>query len=141
MKPPILCFDTLDDRRELTVLLAKLPPRVRVAFVGWCCEQIQSPTRPTPSVRNWPTVRAAERGEMGADDRLTTTLYTDVLILSSQWGLDLTRAACELERWVRRPSGRRPSPPASPSSRPCAPGAASSRTPCTAGSSRRHRSR
>lgn len=124
-KSPILAFDTLDDRRELFWLMGKLAPRERVRFVGWCCGQIASPTRPTPSLRNWPTVKAAERGEAGADDRLTTTLYTDVLVLSSQWGLDLTRAAVELERWVRRPS-----------SSPCASATASSRTPGTAGSTR-----
>ena len=129
MKSSILAFDTLDDRRELFRLLGKLAPRERVRFVGWCCGQIGSPTRPTPSLRNWPTVKAAERGEAGADDRLTTTLYTDVLVLSSQWGLDLTRAAVELERWVRRPSSR-------PSSSPCASATASSRTPGTAGSTR-----
>lgn len=130
MKPPILAFDTLDDRRELFWLLGKLPPRERVRFVGWCCSQIASPTRPTPSLRNWPAVKAAERGEAGADDRLTTTLYTDVLVLSSQWGLDLSRAAVELERWVRRPASR-------PSSSLCASATASSRTPGTAGSTRR----
>ena len=105
-KPPILAIDTLDDRREVWHLLHRLPPARRVAFLADCCRRVPGNARghrPTPSARMAPTVAAAARCD-AADHRLTTLVYTDLLVLSSQWGLDLAAAAVRLEGWVRRPA-------------------------------------
>lgn len=105
-KPSLLVLDTLDDRREIWSLLHRLSPRDRVRFLGWCCSQVAAPgsTRPTPSLlRMGEVIGMADRCDR-ADDRLTNEVYGDVLVLASQWGLDLGRAAVVLERRAR---GRR----------------------------------
>lgn len=104
MTPPLLLLDTRDDRRELVVLLAKLSPAARVAFLGWCCSRCAGPngTRPAPSVlRMGETIKMAYRCDR-ADNRLVNEVYADLLLLASQWGLDLAAAAAELERRVRQ---------------------------------------
>ena len=135
MKHSLLVLDTLDDRREIWHLLHKLPPSRRIEFMDWCCANVSGPNgmRPTPSrLRMAETIRMAYRCDR-ADERLTNELYIDVLMLSSQWNLDLGRAAVELERWVRRPV---PAPAPPPASGPCAVGAGPIRTADTPGNGR-----
>lgn len=106
MKPSILTLDTLCDRKEIWSLLHKLSPHRRVEFLDWCCEQVSGPgkMRPVPSrLRMAETIRMAYRCDK-ADLRLTNECYTDCLMLSSQYKLDLGRAAVELEARVKRPN-------------------------------------
>lgn len=106
MKPRILVFDTLDDRREIVTLLDKLPPAKRIAWLSWCCRQsakpqkgmfprVQQKTKELADKARWDTV---------ASDRLTVECYSDLWHLVGQYDLDVDRAVNRLERMVRRPS-------------------------------------
>jgi hypothetical protein len=102
-KPSVVVMDTKDDRRELWSLLHRLPPGARVAFLMRCCSEV----RKRDKYSNGPVatgfeemVREAQRCDRG-DDRLTNEVYGQMIILSSQWGLDLYRAGLELERRAR----------------------------------------
>lgn len=100
--PTLLQLDTRDDRREIWHLLHRLSPKRRAAYLAWCCSRVAGPgqTRPTVSHRMTETVVMSYRsGEH--DLRLTNEVYTDVLALAAQWGLDLAAAAVELERRVK----------------------------------------
>lgn len=107
MKPSYLVFDTLDDRRELHALLHRLPPAARVAFLEECCRRVADARgngpRPVPSMRAV-MVPDAVRCDRG-DDRLTAAVYSDIVALAHQHGLDLARVALDLERFAR---GRHP---------------------------------
>lgn len=100
MKPGILTIDSLDDRKEVSILLSKLPPRKRVAFMAWCARQTQSGGRGVGYVPDWSMVRDAERSDR-ADDRLTTESYTLFLVMVAQWNLDVGKAVIQLERAAR----------------------------------------
>ncbi len=98
-----LALNTLDDRRELDRLLARLPPRRRVAFLARCCGRAAVPHSATrPGVRHdtWARVPSAERDDE-ADRRLTTEVYFDLWCLAMQYGLDLRQAALDLEAEVK----------------------------------------
>lgn len=128
-KPSLLQIDTLDDRREIWHLLHRLRPDRRLAFLDWACSVVVAPggVQPVPSrFRMAATIAAAWR-DTDADERLTDMLYGDVLLLGSQWGIDLTSAALLLEQWVRRPQDYS-------SASPCTSATAASRTPCSSGS-------
>lgn len=103
MSDPILAFDTLDDRREMHTLLAKLPPARRVAFLAACCAEVTLPgsaVRPQPAP--WLAARARDAGRCDrADDRLTAEVYTDMIALANAYNLDLGKALLKLERLVR----------------------------------------
>ncbi|HYH67752.1 MAG TPA: hypothetical protein VD866_23850 [Urbifossiella sp.] len=101
-KPSVLVMDTLSDRRDIWHLLNRLAPKARVRFVGWCCERITNEVghRPVPRY-NRELIDLAYRDD-SADLRVTNSAWTDLLNLSSQWGLDLGVAAVELERRVRQ---------------------------------------
>ena len=102
MKPSILTFDTLDDRRELHTLLGNLCPENRVLFLARCC--LRTPgTTIRPNMRTMGVRLAAASTDPQADMELTNEVYADLLILSSQWGLPLFPTACDLEDIVRRP--------------------------------------
>lgn len=103
MNKSLLVMDTLDDRRELHALLAKLPPRSRVSFVAWCCSRARGVLgrKPVASSRFAPLIEQAGRCSRG-DDRLTNECYSDLLALSLSYDLDMGAAARELERRVRR---------------------------------------
>lgn len=130
-RPSILVLDTLDDRRELWCLLHRLSPRRRVSFLADCCDRVRRPdgAGPVASRRMAPAVALAYRCGR-ADDRLTTEVYGDLLVLACQWGLDLAAAAAALEGRVRRRGDRRDGPPAASASTPSA---APARTPCSTG--------
>lgn len=96
-------MDTLSDRRDVWELLNRLSPRARVGFIRWCCSRITANAghQPRP-VYDVALIDLAYR-DGSADLRVTNAAYNDVLILSTQWGLDLAAAAVELERRVRKP--------------------------------------
>lgn len=128
-KPSLLVLDTLDDRREIHSLLHRLPPPARVRFLAWACAVVPGVRGNRPLPQPMPEmVRDAVRCGRG-DDRLTNSVYFDVLVLAAQWELDLRFAAEQLERLVRRPGYRLPPP----SSSACAPPAAPVRTVCSSG--------
>lgn len=95
-----LTLDTLDDRRELVTLLAKLPPGDRVRFLSAACATAKKPHSPKPVYRR-ATVEAAYRHDHD-DHRLTNAVYFDLLTLGMQWGVDLVDVAKRLESVVRR---------------------------------------
>lgn len=79
MKPQFLQYDTLDDRREVYCLLARLSPTRRLGYLRWCCSQAVVPnsrTRPGPARK---TVELAElaRRDSSADTRLTLDIFFD----------------------------------------------------------------
>ena len=136
MKPTLLQIDTLDDRREIWHLLHRLPPDARLAFMDWACSLVVAPgnTRPVMSrLRMAATIAAAWR-DNDADEQLTNLLYGDLLVLGSQWGVDLVRCTLALEQWVKRPQDRR-------AFAACTSAAAASRTPGSSGSAHRPDSR
>lgn len=103
MNRSIVLLDTLDDRREIHALLHRLPPQGRVAFLRWCCDQVRNrKANPNPDMRRMrDRIAHAQRGNEAHDDALTNETYWDVLALGAQYGLDLRRAAVELESRVR----------------------------------------
>jgi len=99
-------LDNLDDRRELMVLLGKLPPRERVEFVNKAAASVQrGPTRTLVSRKTRRLAMEAARSD-DADSRLTLDLYFDLWMLAMQHGLDLERTAKSLESLVS--GGRTP---------------------------------
>lgn len=104
-KPSLLQIDTLDDRREIWHLLHRLRPDRRLAFMDWACAQVHAPggTRPIVSRFRMAAVIAESWRCSQADERLTNLLYGDLLLLGSQWGIDLTAAAVKLEQAAKRP--------------------------------------
>lgn len=125
----LLECDTLDDRREIWALLHRLPPAARVRFLAWACSAVPGVRGNRPLPQPMPEmVREAMRCERG-NDRLTNSIYFDVLCLSAQWKLDLRYAAEQLEQLVKRPGYRLPAPSSSPSTSQ----SASARTACSTG--------
>lgn len=104
MKPSLLVIDTKDDRREIWHLLHRLAPRMRAKFLKWCCDRAAADSKGyQPVVRvTREEIRDAMRTDDG-DNRLTNSIYSLVLVLGSQWKLDLVAAAVELESRVKRP--------------------------------------
>lgn len=98
----LLVLDTLDDRREIHHLLAKLPPRRRIAFLDWCTRQVKNDKGDTPHpIFDQRQLELAMRCDR-ADLRLTNEVYSDLWILVGQWRLDPVLMADTLESWVRR---------------------------------------
>lgn len=78
-KPAYLQLDTLDDRKEIYTLLARLSPARRLAWLRWCCRRAVVPnsaTHPGPARK---TVELAElaRRDSSADERLTLDVFFD----------------------------------------------------------------
>ena len=97
--------DNLDDRREIWLLLHRLSPRARFAFLGWACSQasLTHGAKPTPRwLTMGPVVLQAEKGDEEADRRLTTEIRMDLVCLGLQFGVDLAALAARLESVVRR---------------------------------------
>jgi hypothetical protein len=106
-KPTVLTLDTLDDRREIWHLLHCLHPRRRVEFLSWCCGQVRAingGTGPVPHGHGG-MLRAAIQGDDAQDQRLTTTIYTELGMLASQQRIEMKEAAIMLEQFARRQSG------------------------------------
>ena len=98
----LLSLDTLDDRREIWGMLARLSPSLRVAFLArWCARVPRERGTPKPSLfRMGATVKAA-RTCGTADRRLTNELYHDFLQLACNFGVDLGLVAADLEQVTR----------------------------------------
>jgi hypothetical protein len=102
-KSPLLQLDDLDSRREVHRLLSLLSPRGRVRFLKWACSQAKGKNVPVPRIARSDVDYAYRCGR--ADDRLTNTIFADLVALAAQWELDLPAVAVALEAWAR---GRHP---------------------------------
>lgn len=104
MNSQLRVLDNTDDRRELHGLLAKLPPRERVAFLERCCKNVPQGRGKLPVPAVWKmraTVEMAMRCDR-ADLALTNEIYCDLQSLFAEFGLDAVKTAVELERLVRK---------------------------------------
>jgi len=101
-------FDNLDDRRELHRLLLRLPPRRKLEFLRWACQQASltpgCTTKPQPGHETVELARRAMQrpGDETLNERLSLEIFYDVFALASQWEFSLDAAARELERWGRK---------------------------------------
>lgn len=96
-------LDTLDDRREIWHLLHRLSPASRVAFLRRWCDRIRAANKHGngPAPMGFDTlIREANRCERG-NERLTNTVYCDLVAASAQWELDLVAVAADLEAEAR----------------------------------------
>lgn len=104
-RPQITLDDTLDSRRELHRLLSKLPPRDRIKFLEFCCASVPQNEKghlPVPRVGKMrATVEMAYKCDR-ASDVLTNEIYCDLLVLATQYKLDLLKTAKALEQLVRQ---------------------------------------
>lgn len=103
----LLLTSTIGDRKELRALLHRLPPLDRLRFLCECFGHIDAP-HSCPSARNMPLAKA--RTDSSADAWVTRCVYLDLLMLASQFSLDLDAAAHRLAGFVRRPAGLRECP-------------------------------
>lgn len=103
-RPAYLCLDTRDDRREIHDLLTRLPPRQRIAFMRWACEQATLPHSTRHPGVSRKTVRLAQRAERdgSADRALALDLYFDVWHLAMNYDFDLNAALEKLVEMVRQ---------------------------------------
>ena len=104
----IRSLDTLDDRREVWSLLARLSPRARYQFLAWACSQCFLPhtrVHPTPSwLRMGKRIRDATAGDESQDLALTNEIYTDLWMLVTQYRLSARATAERLEAFVKQVS-------------------------------------
>lgn len=99
----LLTLDTLDDRREIWILLHRLPPVERVRFVGAACERVSAANGGQgPRPARYRAMLEAARWCDRADVALTNSAYLDLLQLAANWKLDLSVAALRLETLVRQ---------------------------------------
>lgn len=98
-----LSHDNLDDRREIHTLLHYLPPADRIRFLVWVCKRSQElhPGRGIGYIIDRPLLDEAYRSDRG-NDRLTTSLYTELLSVVCQWGVPIAEIAVRLVDAVRR---------------------------------------
>lgn len=105
-KHQLLTVDTLDDRREVYHLLARLSPVRRVRYLESVCARTTLPNtqvHPKLSADTYRWMRAAVAGDSGADDRLTLDCYLMLWQLgSANYRLNLAQMLGELEQWGRR---------------------------------------
>ena len=96
-------FDSLDDRREIYYLLARLPPRRRVQWLAHACSGAvipQSRTRPHVSPKTWARAEACQRDD-SLDEGLTTEVFFDFWTMAANYGLDVAKAIEALVRMAR----------------------------------------
>ncbi len=100
---PVLAFDNLDDRREIMLLLARLNPPKRLAFVRWFCSQARlGPWGLIPRVQAKTEKTAREAmTDSGADERLTLELYLDLWRVGADYEISLDVAFRKLVEVVR----------------------------------------
>lgn len=95
-------FDTLDDRREIWVLLSKLRPVDRLGFLKVAAAWSVGPDGRTPPEleplrRDAEMVRAANGGDREADRQLTQTCWGWLMMLGNGWNLDMAKVTITLE--------------------------------------------
>lgn len=104
MKSQLLVVDDLDSRREIWVLLGKLPPDERFGFLRWACASVPqgrgSLLPPPVPYLTCSSVAAARRCDRESD-RLTNECYSTLLSLLNDFNVDAMGLARELERRVR----------------------------------------
>ncbi len=104
-----LQLDDLDSRREFSRLLDYLPPRARVDYLGWVCQQAFLPgSRIHPAVAQSTRDMAEQaRFDDSRSDRLTLDVVVDLFHMCGNYSIDLHHCLSHLEQWVKR-EGRRP---------------------------------
>jgi hypothetical protein len=99
-KPPLVVYDTVDDRKEAVRLLARVPPWVRVGWMDWCCREVNrnghSALKQQVS-RDTRLLAHKARWDDSCDQRLTQECWSDIWYLACQHSLDMDKA---LERLV-----------------------------------------
>ena len=103
MKPSIIQYDNLDDRKEIHRLLQLLHPRAALRWLDRLCQQCEhNGTRPAPNAAM--KLRAEDAVIFGGERhyRLATEIYMDVMMTASQFNVDLGPPTRELEELVRR---------------------------------------
>lgn len=96
-------YDTLDDRREVYYLLARLPPRRRVEWLANACRGAVIPktkTRPHVSAATWARADEAMRDD-SLDEGLTVEVFFDFWTMAANYGLDVAAALEVLVRMAR----------------------------------------
>jgi len=95
----LITVDNRDDRTEFVNLIARLPPRVRLAWLLDCCKRAHSPNyqeiRPQVQQDTYDLVEKA-RWDSSADERLTQDVFQSTLYLSAQFKFDLAAALSRL---------------------------------------------
>ncbi len=102
----LLSIDNLDDRREIIVLLDKLRPSVRWAWLKWVAKLAKRPNgTPALEVTFTPTDRrrlqAAYAGIDSEDQYITNSTYWHAFQLATQYRLDFRKLVICLEQLVR----------------------------------------
>lgn len=100
----LLLTSTPGDRQELRRMLHALSPLDRVRFLCECGVVANKPGL-VVSAHGYPLDRA--RSDDAADEWVTRKVYADLLMLASQFGVDLDAAADRLAGHVTRPAGLR----------------------------------
>jgi hypothetical protein len=99
----LIQYDTLDDRREIHRLLQLLHPHAAIRWLDRLCAKcVFNGTRPSPARTMAKRVEDAIIFGGERHFRLATELYFDVMMMASQFGLDLGPPTRELEELVRR---------------------------------------
>lgn len=120
-------FDNIDDRRELHCQLSRLPPADRIRFVRWAISRTKPLGNKHPRLhldaRSRDALTAATAtGCPRADERITTEMWSYLIILTAQWELPLDVIANALEAAAKRgrfiPPPMLPAPPQTPTPRP-----------------------
>lgn len=100
----LLVHDTLDDRREIYLLLSRLSPRHRVAWLERSCRLAMLPrsrTHPHVSLKMYARAEAAMRDD-SLDGPLTVECFIDFWTMVANYSLDVERALeilVEMARW------------------------------------------
>lgn len=104
-RPACLLLDSLDDRREIHRLLARLSPARRLAFLRDCCRRARLPGHRDFTGPSRKTVELAElaRRDDSADRRLTLDVWFDLWHLATHYAFDLDDALARLVALCRRP--------------------------------------
>ena len=94
-KHQLIVHDNRDDRKEFVLLLACLPPKVRLAWLVDCCRRAHSPhyKEVKPQVkREMFDLAEKARWDDNADSRLTQECFQDVIFMSAQYKFNLEAA-------------------------------------------------
>ncbi len=99
-----ITIDTRDDRQQIYELIHRLPPKRRIEFLVWVCQQVPQNEKghlPVPVVTGLQTTCEYAYRNEDANARLSREVYIDVLSLIVQFSVDDKIMACTLEKWVK----------------------------------------
>ena len=97
-------FDTKGDRGDMLDMLDRLPPRKRMAWLKWCCENSRIPRTTIPmAVRSdtWQRAQHAQTDD-SASEKLSVEVFQDVWNLALQYELDMPAALEKLYLLVKK---------------------------------------